>query len=76
MVKALFSCWTGPVNVKPVAAKMREAGLEVTCVGTEAVYVASEGESEYDAADAIVSTLKTRNATDFGIEPPHFLRTL
>ena len=69
MVKALFQCWTGPVLVKQIADKMRDAGLTVTCEGTEAVYVVSEGETPEGASWNVLAALCSNHTTDFGLKP-------
>ena len=75
MVKALFSCWTGPTLVGQIAGKMRDAGLTVTCEGTEKVYVESEGTDGDGAAWNVLAALCSKHATDFGLRPK-FLRQL
>ena len=69
MMKALFQCWTGPVLVKQIAAKMRDAGLTVTCEGTESVYVVSEGETADGASWNVLASLCSKWTTDFGLRP-------
>jgi len=69
MMKALFQCWTGPVLVKQIAAKMRDAGLTVTCEGTESVYVVSDGMDSEGAAWNVLAALCSKWTTDFGLRP-------
>lgn len=69
MMKALFSCWTGPVLVKQLADKMREAGLTVACEGTEHVHVESEGTDGEGAAWNVLVALFSKHKTDFGLRP-------
>jgi len=68
-MKALFQCWTGPVLVKQIAAKMRAAGLTVTCEGTESVYVVSDGTCAEGAAWNVLAALCSKWTTDFGLRP-------
>ena len=59
--------FTGPTMVTEIAAKMRAAGLEVTCEGTEHVFTACPGWSRESAAwDALVD-VQRKHGTDFGL---------
>lgn len=69
MVKALFSVWTGPVLVGQLANKMRDAGITVTCEGTETVYVESSGETVDGASWNVLAALCSKHRTDFGLRP-------
>ena len=69
MMKALFSLWTGPCLVKQLAEKAREAGLTVTCEGTETVYVVSEGTDAGGAGWNVLVALVQKHGTDFGLRP-------
>lgn len=68
-VKALFQCWTGPTLVKQIAEKMRDAGLTVTCEGTESVYVVAEGETQDGASWNVLAALCSKHGVDFGLKP-------
>lgn len=48
-----FRFWVGPSQVEQIADKLTEAGIEVTCVGTEHLHVVSEGTSIADARMAL-----------------------
>lgn len=61
--------WTGPCSVAAFAAKFREAGLRVTCEGTESVWAESEGEDDIDARLTVERALKAAHGTDFGLRP-------
>lgn len=52
---------TGPTIVKAMAQKCREAGLTVTCEGTERVYV--EATDRYH----VLAELRRVHGTDFGL---------
>lgn len=45
--------WTGPCCVKHHADKLRAAGVNVTCEGTEHVYAEVESENRHAAIDIV-----------------------
>ena len=61
--------WTGPTLVKELTAKLREAGVEVVCEGTEHVHVRSEGSDRYAAAHNVLAMCMKAHMTDFGLKP-------
>ena len=61
--------WTGPTLVKELTAKLREAGVDVVCEGTEHVHVRSEGSDRLAAAHNLLATLMKAYKTDFGLKP-------
>jgi hypothetical protein len=67
--KYTLKFYTGPVNARPIAAKLREVGYAVT-VGTEHVYVRQGGGSRYDAESEVLSRLLARFGTNFGLGQP------
>jgi len=63
-----LQAWTGPCSVSRIAEGCRKAGLEVTCEGTEHVYIAvpyspKRSQAAYDACEA----LRKANGTDYGL---------
>jgi len=61
--------WTGPTRVKELSAKLREAGVEVVCEGTEHVHVRSEGSDRMAASHNILAMLMKAYKTDFSLKP-------
>lgn len=61
--------WTGPTLVRELTTKLREAGVEVVCEGTEHVYVLSDGSNHLAAAHNVLATLMQAYKTDFGLKP-------
>ena len=64
-----MACHVGPVLVKGMADKMREAGLQVQTEGTEHVYVDIEADSPTGASVQITRALVGKHGTSFGVEP-------
>jgi hypothetical protein len=58
--------FTGPVAVKELAGKAREAGLEVE-EGTESLYIVSEGDCLSQAAYRVLKALESVHKTTFGL---------
>lgn len=69
MNKYLFKIWTGPVAVKEMAQKFRDAGIEVKTEGTEHIYVVSSGSDSHAASWKILSDLNKKYNKDFGVRP-------
>lgn len=61
--------WTGPTLVKEITAKLRQAGVEVVCEGTEHVHVRSEGSDRMAAAHNVLACLMKVHKTDFCLKP-------
>jgi hypothetical protein len=61
--------WTGPTLVRELTTKLREAGVEVVCEGTEHVHVRSEGSDRHAAAHNVLATLMKAYNTDFCLKP-------
>jgi len=61
--------WTGPTLVKEITAKLRQAGVEVVCEGTEHVHVRSEGSDHMAAAHNVLAFLMRTFMTDFNLKP-------
>ncbi len=58
---------TGPTIVGRMAEKCREAGLSVTCEGTERVYVDVPDEHGLQARHWVLACLRQKHGTDFGL---------
>jgi hypothetical protein len=61
---------TGPTIVHQIADKMREAGVAVSCEGTEHVYIDAApnvGELATDLRYQILAVLREKHGTDFGL---------
>lgn len=69
MATFLLRAWTGPCLVGQIAEKARDAGLAVTCEGTEHVYVRADGSDEGAAAWNVLVDLVRKHGTDFGLRP-------
>ena len=62
-----LEAWTGPCHVAELAQKCREAGLTVTCEGTEKIYVLIAGEDRIDASLRAEKYLNAKHGTHFGL---------
>lgn len=69
MTRFLLRAWTGPCLVRQLADKLRDAGVTVTCEGTEHVYVLSDGTEGDAAAWNVLVDLVRKHGTDFGLRP-------
>lgn len=67
-----LSFFTGPTLVHEIAKKMREAGIRVTCEGTETVWVEAEGHDSLYARLGVASDLRRKHGTDFGLMRTRF----
>jgi hypothetical protein len=69
MATFLLRVWTGPCLVRQLADKARDAGVTVTCEGTEHVYVRADGSDGDAAAWNVLVDLVRKHGTDFGLRP-------
>lgn len=69
MTRFLLRAWTGPCLVGQIADKARDAGVTVTCEGTEHVYVEADGTEGDAAAWNVLVDLVRKHGTDFGLRP-------
>lgn len=60
--------WTGPSMVEDIAQKFRDAGVRVTCVGTEHVHIEAEGYSGSTAFHNALAALYLKHGTDYGLQ--------
>lgn len=61
--------WCGPALVKPIAEKMRAAGVHISFVGTEHLYCHGEGSCIDAARHNVLADLMRMFGTDFGLRP-------
>lgn len=59
--------WTGPTLVEQIATRFREAGVTVTCEGTEHVYVNGDGSDGFAAEWNVLVDLQRKHGTSFGL---------
>lgn len=50
--------WTGPVDIKTTAKRIRRAGIKVSAVGTEHVYVEAKAQTCAAALDKVNDKLR------------------
>ena len=62
-----LSVWIGPCNVREYANRMREAGIEVSCEGTERIFVNVDGTDAAGAAWNALAMLVQKHGSDFGL---------
>ncbi len=65
-MKYILKLWWGPVGIYEIAEKCREAGIEITCEGTEHLYLAEDGMDGHAAFRGILSKLQAKHGTTFG----------
>jgi len=61
--------WTGPLSVREIAKKLRDAGVHVSCEGTEFIYVTAEGADVAGAAHNVLVDLLRAHGSDLGLRP-------
>lgn len=60
---------TGPTIVNEIADKMKSAGLHVTCIGTEHVYLEEWTSGDHiDARITALDMLRSVHGTNFGLK--------
>ena len=62
-----LSVYTGPSLADTIAAKCREAGMDVPLCGTEFIYPALVTPDRRGAPDLFLRRLRDRHGTDFGL---------
>lgn len=67
MERIKLSFYTGPTIVRQIAEKMREAGVRVTCEGTERVWCIVEAEDDLSARLDVLNALRAKHGTTFGL---------
>jgi hypothetical protein len=68
MPKYLLKAFTGPCWIEETADKLRLAGVDVTCVGTEHIYALGEGMSPDGAAWDVGVDVFRKHGTDMGLK--------
>jgi hypothetical protein len=64
----ILQAWTGPCSVGRLAEACRKAGLDVTCEGTERVYIAVPySPDRYVAGFDACEALRKTHGTTFGL---------
>jgi hypothetical protein len=63
----VMKAYTGPVVVKEIASRVKSAGVDITMLGTEHIYVVAAGENFEDAANHVRHAIVRKCGRDFGL---------
>lgn len=63
----VMKAYTGPTVVKEIASRVKSAGIDITMIGTEHIYIVAAGESLEDAAHHAHAAIVKKCGRDFGL---------